>query len=190
MKKILLGAVALCLMASCAGNGSSEKAREDSARIADSIAQVEKAKAEAEQARQDSIRQDSIKKIEKAIASIPTFYEFEKNSRRGKFFKDRGFSVVEKYVYVDVDIEYYYDVKATFKPADGISCTFKNDYGGYGGFSITLEGAPEVLNKIYEDAKSFVKSRNKQYRSEGSEETGQVSLKNNTVRVQYFNVGS
>ena len=59
-----------------------------------------------------------------------------------------------------------------------------------GGFSISIEGAPEVLNKIYNDAKSFVKSRNKQYRSEGSEEFGEVSLKNNTVKVQYYNIGS
>ena len=58
MKKLLFGATALLLMASCSGNGTNEKAKEDSARIADSIAQVENAKAAAEQARLDSIRQD------------------------------------------------------------------------------------------------------------------------------------
>ena len=41
MKKLLLGAAALFLMTGCSGNGTSEKTREDSARIADSIAQVE-----------------------------------------------------------------------------------------------------------------------------------------------------
>ena len=66
MKKLFFGGVALLLMASCAGRGSSEKAREDSVRIADSIAQVETATAAAEQARQDSIRQDSIAKAEAA----------------------------------------------------------------------------------------------------------------------------
>lgn len=60
MKKLLFGAAALFLMASCAGNGTSEKAREDSARIADSIAQVKAA----EEARLDSIRLDSIAKAE------------------------------------------------------------------------------------------------------------------------------
>lgn len=43
MKKLLLGAVALLLMASCSGNGTSEKAKEDSTRITDSIAPVEAA---------------------------------------------------------------------------------------------------------------------------------------------------
>lgn len=191
MKKILFGATALILMVSCSGNGTSyEKARQDSIRIADSIAQVEAAKAIAEQARQDSIRQDSIKRIEKAIASIPSFYEFEKNSHRGKFLKERGFNVTEKYVYEGGDLVDYYDVKATFQPTEGISCTFKNNMGGAAGFSITIDGAPDVLNKIYEDAKSFVKTRNKQYSSEGSEECGEVSLKNNTVKVEYFNIGS
>ena len=62
MKKIFIGAVALCMMVmvSCSGNHGVEKGRDDSARIADSIAQVEAAKAAAEQARLDSIRQDSI----------------------------------------------------------------------------------------------------------------------------------
>ena len=66
MKKLLFGAVALLLMASCSGNGTTEKANDDSARIADSIAQVEAAKAAAEQARVDSLRQDSIANAEKA----------------------------------------------------------------------------------------------------------------------------
>lgn len=66
MKRILFGISALFLMASCSGNGASEKVREDSARIADSIAQVEAAKAAVEQARLDSIRQDSIAKAEVA----------------------------------------------------------------------------------------------------------------------------
>lgn len=66
MKKLLFGISALLSLASCSGNGASEKAREDSTRIADSIAQVEAAKAAVEQARLDSIRQDSIAKAEVA----------------------------------------------------------------------------------------------------------------------------
>lgn len=57
MKKTLIGIAALALLASCAGGQSEEKAREDSIRRIDSIAQ---AAAAAEQARLDSIRQDSI----------------------------------------------------------------------------------------------------------------------------------
>ena len=66
MRKLLFGAVALLLMASCAGNGGSEKAGTDSSQTTDSPVQtVDAAQAKAEQARQDSIRQDSITKAEK-----------------------------------------------------------------------------------------------------------------------------
>ena len=75
MKKLLFGVISLLLMASCAGRQSSEDARKDSIRRADSIALIkaeatrieaeEAAKAAAEQARLDSIRQDSIKSREK-----------------------------------------------------------------------------------------------------------------------------
>ena len=51
--------VLLSSIASCAGRNA-EKEREDSIRIADSIAAAEAAQAAAEQARLDSIRQDSI----------------------------------------------------------------------------------------------------------------------------------
>ena len=64
MKNLLFGVAAIMLMVSCSSNGAYEKAREDSAHIADSIAQIEAAQAAAEQARQDSIRQDSINSIE------------------------------------------------------------------------------------------------------------------------------
>ena len=68
MKKLLFGAAALLLMASCSGNGTTEKANYDSTRIADSVAQVDtaKAKAEVEKVSQDSIKQESITKEEKA----------------------------------------------------------------------------------------------------------------------------
>ena len=72
MKKLLFGTAALLLMASCSGNGTSEKTREDSTHITDSIAQVETARqaeeaamTTAEQVHLDSIRQDSINRIEK-----------------------------------------------------------------------------------------------------------------------------
>lgn len=76
MKKLFFGAVMMLLMASCSGNGALKKAKEDSARIADSIAQVENAKAAAEQARLDSIRQDSINEAMKKAeleTSVSTF---------------------------------------------------------------------------------------------------------------------
>ena len=57
MKKLLLGATALIFMTSCSGNGASEKAHEDTARITDSIAQVEEAMATEEQDHLESIHQ-------------------------------------------------------------------------------------------------------------------------------------
>lgn len=80
MKKLFFGTIALFLMASCSGNGASEKAKEDSARVADSIAQVEvtrqaeeAALTTAEQARLDSIRRDSIAK-EKEMRITPAVF--------------------------------------------------------------------------------------------------------------------
>ena len=83
MKIFLFGVTALFLMASCSGNGASEKAKEDSLRIADSIAQVEAAKAE--QARLDSIRQDSIAKAELEAFNINLFVSpFKEEGFKGK----------------------------------------------------------------------------------------------------------
>lgn len=71
MKKVIFGMVALLLMASCSGKRAAEKAREDSIRIADSLAQIEAAKAE--EARLDSLRQDSIKRAELEALNINLF---------------------------------------------------------------------------------------------------------------------
>lgn len=82
MKKLLFGVATILLIVSCSGNGASEKAREDAARIADSIAKVEAEQAAAEQARLDSLRQDSIAKAQSLQANsaevekmITEFYE-------------------------------------------------------------------------------------------------------------------
>ena len=81
MEKILYVAVSIITagiwVASCTNGGSggnSEKLREDSIRIADSIAEEETARAEAlqaaEQARLDSLRQDSIERVQKDIQAF------------------------------------------------------------------------------------------------------------------------
>lgn len=95
MKKLLLGGTVLLLMASCSGNGTSEKAQENAAHLADSIAQVEAAKAAAEQARQDSIRQDSLAKAEELAKAaqydglvsqfVSSVNKIEKAANRGDF---------------------------------------------------------------------------------------------------------
>ena len=89
MKKLLFGAVALFLMASCSGNGTKEKTNEDSTHIADSIAQVEAVQAAVEQARLDSLRQDSIAKAEE-VAKASAQYDGQLNDFRtniNKFVK-------------------------------------------------------------------------------------------------------
>lgn len=80
IKNLLFGAATIMLMASCAGNGVSEKTKEDSIRIADSIAQVEatrqaeEAAMAAEQARLDSIRRDSLAKEEEMRINPNVFW--------------------------------------------------------------------------------------------------------------------
>lgn len=61
MKRILLGIVALFLLMSCTGKNGSKKINEESNRKADSIAALEKKRAELEQARLDSIHQESLR---------------------------------------------------------------------------------------------------------------------------------
>ena len=94
MKKLLLGAIVIFLMASCSGNGASEKANEDSIRIADSIAQVEAAKVAAEQARLDSIRADSIKQVEADAFynKLPDPKKIVWDGKAGNYLKKLGFS--------------------------------------------------------------------------------------------------
>lgn len=66
MKNLLFGAAVLFLMASCAGNGRSEKVGEDSSQRADSSLQTEvAAEAETEQVPQDSMAKDANAKTEK-----------------------------------------------------------------------------------------------------------------------------
>lgn len=68
MNKFLFGIVVLLVIASCSGNGVSEKKNDDFSAKADSIAaatQAAEAEAEARQARIDSIRLDSISRVEK-----------------------------------------------------------------------------------------------------------------------------
>ena len=164
MKKLLFGAAALLVMVMASCNGASEKAREDSIRIADSIAQIEAAKAAAEQARLDSIRQDSIQNAEefsrvvKALENLPNekdkivgyltalgFKGSKKTSTRTQDYIGSEIEVeVEKYHYTftlgDKSITYSMDFEDTL--AFG-SCTQK----------ITVEGDDDALDCLYRAAR-------------------------------------
>lgn len=91
MKKLLFGTAALLLMASCSANGTNEKAKEDSTRIADSIAQVEEAQAAAEQARLDSIRQDSIAQEINMRLKPEVFRDYYNEKKMKKDLLNSGF---------------------------------------------------------------------------------------------------
>ena len=71
MKKLLYLSAVLLLATSCSG-GNSDKAKEDSAALEDSLAKVEIAK---EQARLDSILQDSIAKAEQQAKAASQYDE-------------------------------------------------------------------------------------------------------------------
>ena len=158
MKNLLFGAMALFLMASCSGNGSSEKAKEDSARIADSLSHVEAIK-EAEEAIKladaaiEQARLDSIEKVQLALNAIPTFNEIVSSRNTEKLFKNKGFKVSVKQEYYEGDAEYYPHVKATYNPGNGISCKYSDWLLG---FTITIKGAPELLDRFYADAQSYI----------------------------------
>ena len=153
MKNLLFGTAALFFMASCSGNGGSEKTKEDSAHIeatrdsllADSIAQAEgarqaedAAKAAAEQARLDSIRQDSIaKEIEMNLGQL-SFISHKGDWK--KILPKFGFKLTSKKTYTQPSD---YEEDATWEITDyvynrnlnGRKVTFK--------FDIIYERGPE-----------------------------------------------
>lgn len=159
MKKLLYGAVALLLTASCAGN-KAEKENEESIRQADSIAAIEarqEAQAAAEQARLDSLRQDSIAKAEKASANIPTFNEIMNCSNLAKMFKSHGFKTSVKKVYNEAYETYDEDVTATYSEGN-LYCKYITD--GYG-LEYTIKGNDELLDKFLKDAKAYISREKK-----------------------------
>ena len=164
MKKFLFPIAAIMLMVSCAGNKESEKAREDSVRVADSIAQVEAAEAAAEEARQDSIRQDSIQKavefasVVKALERIP-----DENNKLDGFLKSLGFkgnvkksTRTEDYLgdMLEYDVETY---NYTYSMGDKkITYFYKYEESIAMGSSetrITIEGDDQALDDFYRFAK-------------------------------------
>ena len=167
MKNLLGIITGLFLMASCSGNSSSEKEREDSIPKVDSLAQMEAVrqaelgvKEPEEKAQVDSLSQDSSEKREQAIASIPSFNDFLKHGQNPSYFKKKGFKVSVKHGFNERDGDYKI-VTGSYSSADGISCKFKDSTVGDDYLEITVNGAPDVLKKIYSDAQKYVKSQKK-----------------------------
>lgn len=96
MKKLLFGVAMMLLVASCSGNGASEKEREDSVHFADSIAQVEAAKAVAEQARRDSLGQDSITQEINMRLKPEVFRDYYNEKKMKKDLSALGFKLLKE----------------------------------------------------------------------------------------------
>ena len=165
MKILLFGTAALFLMASCSGNGGSEKTKEDSTHIeatrdsllADSIAQAEgarqaeeAAKAAAEQARLDSIRQDSIRKKalerENFNKSLPDVYKLYNlyDNQRGRYlrslgYKKSGSSYMKRVGTRSIVVKFSRGIDSDGRDEENIE--------------ITINGDNEALNKLYMKAK-------------------------------------
>lgn len=160
MKRLIINITfiaALALMVGACGGKEAEKAAEDSARRADSMAQVKAAEeaaiAAAEQARLDSLRQDSIEKREKAIEKIPSFSQIN-GANMESVLKKAGFKIKKKTEEVPWGGEYFtYVASATYNPVEGVSCTYKTTGNGY---SFTIVGADDQLEQFYQDAKNYI----------------------------------
>ena len=158
MKKLLFGAAALLLMASCSGNRTTEKASDDSARIADSIAQVETAKAE--QTRLDSIRTDSLKHEEEELFynSLPNIKKLavSDNKKETKYLHSLGF----KGAFKEKGMEEDWRAEGTFTLEEGQrKCIVKAHIDGYyQDYSITITGDDEAKEKYYKETKKITRT--------------------------------
>lgn len=190
MKKLLFGVMALILLASCSGNGGTDKSREDSILRADSIRQADSIAAaevalKAQQAMQDSIRQDSVRNDEafanalKALEHLPSsgnldkylkglgFTGSSKSSVRSEYDDAEGFDRevdVQKFNYTltlgNKSIKYQRDIQSTM--------SWDTDEE-----KVTIEGDEDALNNFYNNA-----------RKRGDE----VTKKGNTVTI--FSAGA
>lgn len=188
-------------VSSCSSTNTSQESNEDSIRRADSIAAIEAAEKAAEEARLDSIRQDSIDTVNKIIASIPSFKEI-RDARYDtqdllKLFRSRGFSAsARKTQYTITEEEAgaeepgtytkYSPVIATLNINDKEVCKFQqlNEHGW--GFKITINGAPEVLEQMKNNADASFKKDLAEYGWDGNywKNSCRCTLKGNTL--EYF----
>lgn len=94
---------------------------------------------------------------EKKTAYIPTFKDILKHGQSPSYFKNKGFMVSVKNASNERDGKYKI-VTATYQPSPGVTYKFKDSTVGDDRLEITVDGAPDVLNKIYSEAKAYVNS--------------------------------
>ena len=188
MKKLLFGTAALLLMASCSGTGTSEKTREDSTHIADSIAQVEAirqaeeaAQVAAEQAHLDSIRQDSIVQEEKMKLGQLSFISHKGDWK--KILPKFGFKLTSKKTHIKPSD---YDEEATWEITDYVYNRNLNGREVTFEFSRIYERGPEYEGRFGKDycatmiihdpneRKRFIQDVKKLNKMKGDEEYGEI----------------
>lgn len=184
MKKIIFGTIAVLLMASCAGKNGSETTNDGSIGIPDSVVRVDSERIEtetvAESATMDTVPQASKEKEEEPEVSIPTFREIEKSRDTASLFRKKGFKVSVKKHFYEGDGEYIPHVTATYDSGNGISCKYSDWLLG---FTITIKGAPEILEKFYSDAKSYIEKEKR--KGENWNECWSLTKKGDTIEIYY-----
>ena len=169
MKKVLVGETALLLMASCVGNDSSEKAKEDSTRIADSIAQVdaarqaeEAAQAAAERVRLDSIRQDSIAKEEEMRINTNVFWTVGDVKTSDRNLKKYGFKKIKEIkTPIDPEMDFYEETTIYRRTFNGRKVDYESSCGGCCVETMTFYDKADLDAFIEELEKSGYKNNGK-----------------------------
>lgn len=162
MKKLLLGAVALIVLASCAGKDASEKARENSDGFADSLAQAEASRAASEQALRDSLQTESIKKAEAEFFynSLPSIKKLavDDHKKIAKYLHSLGF----KGSFKEEGMEEDWRANGTFTLEEGQrKCIVKAHVDGYyQNYDITITGDDEAKEKYYQETKKITRTNN------------------------------
>lgn len=193
MKKILILPAVLMMMCACGGKSADEQAAEQKQHddsIAAAVRAEEAAKA-AELARLDSLRQDSIKRIENFRAAIPTFAEVNDYGDYAKLFKTKGYTITYgKGEGWDNEILQIVPVKtviANLKLDDQHSCSFREfcSFENGVGWKMTINGAPEELEKFAAAAKSFMNGEKAKYPNDWYYGDAYVKQAGNTVTYRF-----
>lgn len=166
MKKFLFGAAVLFLMANCSGNGTTEKAKNDSTCIADSIVKVEAAKSVAEQAKygvqnekKDTLQnsEDDLKQINEEnesreiLAALPDPKRLLNGGDPTKYLKSLGFKGSNKRVPTMEGDRYVgkYSFEAGNK---SITVSWENLLGS-DEWDVTIKNDNKALENYYSKAK-------------------------------------
>lgn len=172
MKKLLLGIAVLSLMASCSGNTRNKAGNINDENMESDITvgqyaapldtSVDSNNTKADSTIPESEPQGADSEIKNAEVSLPPFKEFIKHGQDPAYFKKKGFKVSTKKGINERDGDYT-TVTGSYSPAPGITCKYVDDSVGGDYMEITITGAPDLLDKMYAEAKAYMKSQKKDF---------------------------